>query len=207
MTLLDSARRSQPWFLRWPSFSVAVAAVLYVGIFTLRMTTGTPNEATVLFFVLPVALIAITFGMMWGISAGLLAVALMVVWALTHSIALSPIGWATRLVPLLLLGALVGRAADRLRASEEERARLLAAAHWHRQAVEINDSIVQGLSAAKWALEAGNTERALSTVTSTLDSAQAMVSQLLREAELAPGAAHEAGSLTALADLTARAQR
>lgn len=194
-----------PWFHRWPGLSVAVAVVLYVGIFILRMTTGTPAEATTLFFVLPIALLAVTFGLIAGLVGGVVAVGLLVVWTVTEHVDLTVLGWTTRALPLLLLGVLVGRAADRLRASEAARAQLYAAAHWHRQAVEINDSIVQGLSAAKWSLEAGKTERALETVTSTLDSAQTMVSQLLREAELSPGGAHEAGSLTSLAALAQRA--
>lgn len=199
------ARSGQPWFYRWPALSVTVAAALYVGIFVLRMTTGTPAEATMLFFVLPISLIAVTFGMMWGLTGGLIAIGLIVVWAVTEHVELTAVGWTTRALPMLLLGILVGRAADRLRASEAARAALDAAAHWHRQAVEINDSIVQGLSAAKWSLEAGRNERALETVTETLDSAQTLVSQLLRDAEVAPGGAHEAGSLKALSALAQRA--
>lgn len=206
MTSPFGRRDGQPWFHRRPALSIAVAAALYIGIFLLRMTSGTPNEATMLFFVLPVSLLAVTFGMVWGLAGGLIALALMAVWAVTEHIELSVLGWATRALPMLLLGLLIGRAADRLRASEAERARLDAAAHWHRQAVEINDSIVQGLTAAKWALEAGKQDRALATVTDTLDSAQTLVSQLLRDAELAPGAAHEQGSLSALATLAQRAK-
>jgi hypothetical protein len=205
MTTPPPPRQGQPWFHRWPALSVAVAAALYVGIFVLRMTTGTPAEATMLFFVLPISLIALAFGMWWGLAGGMIAIGLIVVWAVSEHVELSAVGWATRALPMLLLGVLVGRAADRLRASEAARATLDAAAHWHRQAVEINDSIVQGLSAAKWSLEAGRSDRALETVTETLDSAQTLVSQLLREAEVAPGGAHEAGSLKALSALALRA--
>ncbi|MBN9609120.1 MAG: hypothetical protein BGO26_14035 [Actinobacteria bacterium 69-20] len=207
MNLLLRDRAGQPWFHRWPAASIAVAALLYAGVFALRMTTGTPADATMLFFELPIALLAVTFGLVAGLAGGLIAVGLMVIWAVTEHIDLSLLGWVTRALPMLLLGVLVGRAADRLRTSEAERAKLDAAAHWHRQAVEINDSIVQGLSAAKWSLEAGKHERALETVTDTLDSAQTLVSQLLRDAELSPGAAHEAGSLSSLSVLAQRAKR
>lgn len=206
MTSPFGRRDGQPWFYRRPALSIAVATALYIGIFILRMTSGTPAEATMLFFVLPISLLAVTFGMMWGLAGGLIAIALMAVWGITEQVDLTPLGWVTRALPMLLLGILVGRAADRLRASETARAQLDAAAHWHRQAVEINDSIVQGLTAAKWALEAGKNERALETVTGTLNSAQTLVSQLLRDAELAPGAAHEAGSLSALQSLAQRAK-
>lgn len=206
MTSRPIARLAQPWFYRWPALSIVVAAVLFAAVFTLRMTTGTPAEATMLFFVLPIALLAVTFGMAGGLSSGIVALGLMVVWALTRHIDLTVVGWVTRALPMLLLGVLVGSAADRLRASEAERAALNAAAHWHRQAVEINDSIVQGLTAAKWSLEAGRSERALETVTETLGSAQTLVSQLMRDADVGPGGAHEAGSLSGLAALAARAR-
>lgn len=196
----------EPWFRRRPIASICVAVLLYAAIFLLRMATGTPAEATMMFFVLPIALLAVAFGFGGGLAGSLAAVGLMVLWTTTENIHLSVLGWSTRVLPLLLLGVLVGQAADRLQEVEAEHARLDAAAHWHRQAVEINDSIVQGLTAAKWSLEAGKADRALQTVTETLDSAQAMVSQLLRDAELFPGAAHEAGSLSALASLAQRAK-
>jgi hypothetical protein len=206
MNIRLTTRSGQPWFHRSPALSVVVSVLLYAGIFALRLSGGTSAEATALFFVLPIALLAVTFGMVAGLIGGVTAIALLLIWVLVDHVSLTPLGWATRVLPLLLLGMLVGRAADRVRTSEAARAALDAAAHWHRQAVEINDSIVQGLSAAKWSLEAGKPERALETVTETLDSAQALVSQLLRDAEVSPGAQHEAGSLSALSALAARAR-
>ena len=182
-----------PWFRRRPAAGIVVAGVLYAGIFALRMTTGGPSEATTMFFVLPIALLALMYGLAGGLAGGLVSVALVVAWALAEHVALSPVGWATRVVPMLLLGGLLGHAADRLRRSEEERLRLDQAAHWHRQAVEINDSIVQGLAAAKWALEAGNTDSALRIISGTLAHAETLVSQLLRDAGLAPGGAYAPG--------------
>jgi glucose-6-phosphate-specific signal transduction histidine kinase len=194
----STARIDAPWFQRRPRVSIGVAAVLYAGIFALRMTTGTAIDATTMFFVLPIALLAVTFGRVAGLVAGLVAVGLVAVWAFTDQVGLSPVGWVTRVLPMLLLGLLLGQASDRLRRSEALRLQLAKAAHWHREAVEINDSIVQGLAAAKWSLEAGHTDSGLRIVTETLDHAQTMVSQLLRDAELAPGAAHAPGSLAAL---------
>lgn len=197
MSLL-TAVRDAPWFQRWPRASVSVAALLFGGIFALRMTTGGPTDATTMFFVLPIALLAVTFGMLAGLAGGLVAVSLVAVWASTQSVALSPVGWATRLLPLLLLGLLLGHAVGRARRAEAERARLDRAAHWHRQAVEINDSIVQGLAVAKWSLEGGNVDGALRIVTETLDNAHTMVSQLLRDAGLEPGGEHAPSGLAAL---------
>ncbi len=175
-----------------------MAVLLYAGIFALRMTTGGPTDVTTMFFVLPISLLAVAFGVVAGLLGGLVAIGFVATWAIVQHVALSPVGWATRAVPMLLLGVLLGWAADQLRRSDQERARLDRAAHWHRQAVEINDSIVQGLAVAKWSLEAGKPDRGLAIVTETLDHAQTMVSQLLRDAELQPGGTHENGSLSAL---------
>jgi hypothetical protein len=49
----------------------------------------------------------------------------------------------------------------------------------HRDAIEINDSVVQALVAAKWALEVGNVERGLDAVSDALGTAQQLVADLL----------------------------
>lgn len=193
MTFLTSARRTGPWFRRRPRVSIAVAVVLFAAILALRLTTGGATDATTMFFVLPISLLAVTFGLAGGLAGGLVSVGLVLAWVIADDVPLSPIGWATRALPMLLLGALLGHAADLLRRSEAQRAQLDEAAHWHRQAVEINDSIVQGLAAAKWSLEAGRLDRGLTVVTDTLEQAEAMVSQLLRDAEMGPGGAHAPG--------------
>lgn len=202
MTFLTAVRDGGPWFQRWPRASTTVAVLLYAGIFALRMTTGDATDATTMFFALPIALLAVTFGLVAGLVGGLVAVGLTVIWTVTEQVTLSPIGWATRVLPMLLLGVLLGQAADRVRRSEAERARLDQAARWHRQAVEINDSIVQALAVAKWSLEAGNIDSALQILTETLEQAHTMVSQLLREAGLEPGGVHAPGGLAALSELS-----
>ena len=50
-----------------------------------------------------------------------------------------------------------------------------------RQALEINDNIVQGLARVKWALEARQEEEALRAADETLGEAQRMVTDLLME--------------------------
>ena len=56
-------------------------------------------------------------------------------------------------------------------------------------ALALNDSIVQGLAAAKMALEIGDSERAERVVTDTLAKARTIISELLREVgvDLQPG--------------------
>jgi PAS domain S-box-containing protein len=57
----------------------------------------------------------------------------------------------------------------------------------HRQALELNDEIVQGLAAAKLALELDERGKAISVLHETMGSARAIVSDLLRRSGIAPG--------------------
>jgi hypothetical protein len=111
---------------------------------------------------------------------------LLVGWVFLAHLELSPLGWASRLTPLLLLGYLLGDAVARLRRAESARLRLEDAARRHRDAVQLNDSIVQSLSAAKWALEGGDLEGGLQIVTETLHLGNQLVSDLIRSTDLRP---------------------
>ena len=170
------------WFRRRPPLTWATAGVLFVGIFALRMSGGTVEDAYSMLYVFPVALVAVAFGRRAGAAAGVLAVALIVVWAVTQDVGLDPLGWASRVLPILLLGLLLGDATDRLRRIESDRRRLESAALLHREAIEINDSLVQGMVAAKWSLEAGNVDTGLSTLNATIAQAHDLVSGLIRQA-------------------------
>jgi hypothetical protein len=171
-----------PWFGARPVLTVGVAVALFAAVLALRFAVETTQDPVTLLFCLPVALLAMAFGRRAGLLAGLAGVLLIAVWVGGRQVDLSALGWATRIVPILLLGVLLGDAVDRLRRSEERRRRLESAAQRHRDAVEINDSVVQRLSAAKWALEADHTGRALEIITQTLDVTHALVSDLLRDA-------------------------
>jgi ABC-type transport system involved in cytochrome c biogenesis permease subunit len=172
---------------------LGVAGLLFGIVLVLRLHSGNVTDVYSMFYMFPVALLATYFGMRAGAGAGLLAVALVAVWVLDKHISMSPVGWATRVVPLLLLGALLGEATDRMRRTDAERRKLQAAALLHREAIEINDSIVQGMAAAKWALEAGSVEASLKTLDDTLTRAHALVSDLIRRAEMSERSEQLAG--------------
>jgi hypothetical protein len=138
-------------------------------------------------YALPISLVAVAFGLAGGLLAGLIAVGGVLSWVIIDSVHLTALGWATRGVPLLLLGLLLGDAADRLQRSEDERRGLAMAAQRQREAAELNDTIVQGLAAAKWSLEAGQHDRGLEIVSDTLATAQEHVSRLLKAADGAAG--------------------
>lgn len=170
------------WFRQRPPVTWAAVAVLFAGIFALRMYSGTVEDAYSMLYVFPVALVAFAFGLRPGAAAGILAVVLIVVWAVARDVSLDPPGWASRILPILLLGILLGDASDRLRRNDAERRRLETAALLHRDAIEINDSLIQGMVAAKWSLEAADVETGLRTLNATITQAQELVSGLIRQA-------------------------
>ena len=169
-------RPGEPWFRHRPGLALIVIGGLFSAVFVLRLSAGTPVEAYSMLYVLPVALAASAFGQRGGIAAAVVAAGLIVVWTLVRDVALSPASWASRVGPLALLGVLLGRATDRALRADAERRRLERTDLLHRQAIEINDSLVQQLAAAKWSFEAGHTDAGLEALTSAVHEAQQLVS-------------------------------
>ncbi|MEI8406640.1 MULTISPECIES: hypothetical protein [unclassified Kribbella] len=192
----------EPWFRQRPVIALGVAVVLYATVLSLRLLAGGAADAYSLLYVFPVALIAITFGLRAGLAAGLVAVGLMVVWAVVEEVSLSPAGWGSRVLAVLLLGLLLGDASDRLRRAEAEKRRLEAAALLYREAIEINDSLVQGMAAARWALEAGRLDAGLRTLEQTIVQAEELVSGLIRQAGMDGSSAAAIDSAAPLRALT-----
>jgi K+-sensing histidine kinase KdpD len=186
-------RPRDPWFHDRPGLALAVIAALFVAVFLLRLAMGDSEDPYSMFYVLPVALAATAFGQRGGLLAALLAVALILAWTLLSDVSLDAAGWATRAVPILLLGVLLGRATDRVREAEAQRRRLEVGAALHREAIEINDTLVQRMTAAKWALEAGRVDAGLSDLTAAVSEAQQLVSGLIRRADMGERAEHVHG--------------
>jgi hypothetical protein len=184
--LLRRLHDAGPWFVGRPSVAVAIATVLFAATLALLVATGPSSDVSTLLFSLPIALLAAAFGLRGGIGAGVVSVAMLVLWSASGGVSFSAAGWVTRIVPLLLLGVLLGDALDRLRRAEAARIRLAEAERRHREAVQLNDTIVQSLSAAKWALERADLDGGLDIVTETLDRSQQLVSDLIRGAQLRP---------------------
>jgi hypothetical protein len=182
----DEADR--PWFRAHPRWAAVVVALLFAGVSVTRLLADDSAEnAAGLLYTLPVALAAVTFGRRAGLAASAVALVLIVVWAITRDYDLSWLGWVSRVVPLLLLGGLLGDATERLEASQRRRQELEDAARRHRDAAEISDSLIQGMTAARWALEADRPDVAVTTLEDTVARGQRLVSDLLRGADLGPG--------------------
>lgn len=190
----------EPWFDRSPGATLFSAVVLFVVITAVRVALG--NDATVgvtMLYLLPVSLVALAWGRWAGLTCGAVAITMLGLWVLVAEVDLSALGWASRAVPLLLTGYLLGDASDRLRRAEEERLQRDAQDLLRRQAVEINDTLVQGMAAAKWILEAGRLDEGIKALDDTLLTGQELVSELIREAGLGvpnPWPGPEAGSRT-----------
>jgi hypothetical protein len=101
-------------------------------------------------------------------------------WVGIVGVHLSLVGWSSRILPLLLVGFLLGDASERLdQAARERQAHRVAAPRQH-DAVEINDTLVQGMSVAKWAFEAGRIEAGLRALDETVVLGHRLVSDLIR---------------------------
>jgi hypothetical protein len=184
--VMERLRAAGPWFVGRPRLTAATAALLCLAAVAMLAADGTTASDAPLLFCLPIALLATTFGLRGGVAGSVIAMVIVAGWALIRHVNLNPLGWITRIGPLLLLGLLLGDAMDRLRRAEASRIRLEDSERRHREAIQLNDTIVQSLAAAKWALEASDLAGGLAIVDETLAQSNRLVSDLIRGAKLRP---------------------
>jgi hypothetical protein len=173
------------WFRAHSQAMLVLSTLLFGGITVLGAgLSGTNAHEVSMLYVLPIGLAAITFGVAGGCMAATFASIVFAGWMAEAGTtgAVGTIGWATRLIAWFLLGALLGDASDRtMRAREEaevrdyERFRREEAARRHREALELNDTVVQGLAVAKWKVESGDIEGGLQLLGSTMAIVQELV--------------------------------
>ena len=109
----------------WPTLggpaTIALALALFVGIFALRESDPNAVDADEIMFVLPIALLALRFGIRGGLAAGLLGLALIVTWDLSDQDAsFSLMGYLNRGLAFVLLGTLLGVFVDQRRKLEAQ---------------------------------------------------------------------------------------
>src|SRR6476646_4399963 len=68
-----------------------------------------------------------------------------------------------------------------------ERERLDEERRRHDEALKLHDSVVQGIAAGIWMLDAGRSEGAVDALTTTMGVAQHLVSELLGPEQIVPG--------------------
>jgi hypothetical protein len=79
----------------------------------------------------------------------------------------------------VLLGALVGAAADRIRRTNQLERHATEVALLEREAAEINDTVLQQLAATKWMLESGRTDDGIALLDATMTTARQLVTRAL----------------------------
>jgi signal transduction histidine kinase len=155
---------------------------MFAVVFVVRLIVADPVGAAADLYVFPVALIALGFGARAGVAAGLAGAMLLTIPLGEAGIDHSPLSWAARAVAMTAMGLVLGDASDRLAEAQRLRSAVALAAERHREAIEFNDGLVQGLAAAKWQLEAGRGGAALETLNETIATGEQLVSKLIREA-------------------------
>jgi PAS domain S-box-containing protein len=110
---------------RWPELgalaTIALALALFLITFVLRESDANAANADEVLFIVPIALLALRFGLRGGLPAALFALALIVTWdMLDGDAALSVWGYAIRGIAFLLLGVLLGSFVDNRRRLEAQ---------------------------------------------------------------------------------------
>jgi PAS domain S-box-containing protein len=102
---------------------LGLAAILFAAIFALRAGHAGPNVAVTLLYVIPIALVAVERGMIWGLAAATLALCLFGAWDLLWNQRHDVWHYPPRATAFFLVGGLVGGLADRVRRITEDSTR------------------------------------------------------------------------------------
>lgn len=182
-----SSETGRPWFRLRPQEAVVVAGCLFVAVSVLQWFVDGSGQAVVMLDLLPVALLAMTFGLRGGVAAAAGAYAPFAVFEVFHASGDIDLEvWVVPGLALFLLGVLLGRATDQMEASrrsaleeQAQRCRLEAAIRRYADAIELSDSILQQLAAAKWLAEAGQFDRVVDLLDDTIIRGEHMIAGLL----------------------------
>jgi PAS domain S-box-containing protein len=105
------------------------AALIFAGGMALRFAVDAPAAGILLVYVIPVALVALYYGIPGGLATGAIAISLIAIWSETSGEEIGAVGYLSRIVSLVAIGLLVGFVSSRLRGTvesalaSEERAR------------------------------------------------------------------------------------
>ena len=184
---MADGRRAWPWYRLHPGNAIVMAVGLFVVISVLQWFNDGSGQAVAVLYVLPIALLAVTLGERGGLTGATVGFVLFAVFEIVHSSGdIDATGWVVRAVAMFLLGVLLGRATDKTTASEraalaeeERRCHAEEANHRYTEALEINDSLIQQIVAAKWMVEQGQPKGAAELLTVAIARGERMVTGLL----------------------------
>jgi signal transduction histidine kinase len=100
---------------------ILVAGVLFALAFTARVVVDDPDALLANFYVIPIALLAIEFGVRGGVIGATVGFALVPAWSVINAVHVAALGYISRGAVMYLTGVVVGRFSDRLRSDIAER--------------------------------------------------------------------------------------
>jgi signal transduction histidine kinase len=104
---------------------LGTAALLFVVVFAWRQLDRDAAHALGLLYVLPVALVALELGLRAGLVVSMLALCLVIGWAVSRDADIGALGVMSRGVVLVSIGAIAGRFSDRMRSAQQRESDLL----------------------------------------------------------------------------------
>jgi PAS domain S-box-containing protein len=111
----------------WPALegpaTIALAVVLFVGVFALRVGDSNVGSAEGTLYVVPIAVLALRFGLRGGLAGSVLSLALTVAWDLYRHPVVTLGGYLSRGTAFVVLGVLLGIVVDKLRGLAAEMSR------------------------------------------------------------------------------------
>jgi K+-sensing histidine kinase KdpD len=176
-----------PWFRAHPRAAVAVMAAVFAGVLALQAVDGRGSDAIALLYVLPIALGAVAFGMWGGLISAAAGYGAFSVFAVAERAGqVGPDGWVTRAVAMFLLGLLLGRSSEQIARAgrqalehQREQLNLRDVNRRYGEGLELSDSVLQYVAAAKWLVEQGDQAAASRLLADALEQGQRMVGELL----------------------------
>ena len=100
---------------------IAAAVALFAVAFASRLAINDPDALLANFYIVPIALLAIEFGIRAGLIAAAVAFALVPAWSVINSVHVDALGYVSRGAAFLVTGVVVGRFSERLRRDVAER--------------------------------------------------------------------------------------
>ncbi len=94
---------------------IAAATVLFAAAFAARLAVDDPDALLANFYIVPIALLAIEFGIRGGLVAAAVAFALVPAWSVINDVHVDALGYVSRGAAFVLTGVVVGRFSERLR--------------------------------------------------------------------------------------------
>jgi uncharacterized membrane protein len=178
------------FFARQSTLVAVVSGVMFLVILVLKLLITEPGWGFPLLYDIPVALLAVSFGVRGGLAGALIGMACFAIGDSVADIHTNAAGYVSRGLTFVVLGILLGAYSDR---SRKEQERIQRAELGRRHAAEINDNVVQRLVLTKYALDRGATADGAENATAALREAQRLVSSFLED-EVEPGSLRRATS-------------